>query len=302
MKDNSSIVNPYTALLVAVISISTSAILVKLSTAPAAIIATYRLLFTVLLMTPFMVTKYRRTFRLVGKRDWLLCSLAGVFLAFHFILWFESLNLTSVASSVALVTLQPIFAFIGTYLFFKEKLNWKAVLGGLIAITGSMVISWGDFRLSGMALIGDLFALLAAIMATGYLLFGQNVRKRLSLMSYTYLVYGFSVITLLVYDFALGYSFAPYPKSDWILFLLMALFPTLLGHSIFNWAVKWISVSVISMSILGEPIGAAILAYLFLGEALYPTQWIGGSIIMLGIFIFLKKKRKARLQQPAPGG
>lgn len=292
MNNEQPIINPYFALLIAILSISTSAILVKLATAPAPVIATYRIFFTILLMAPFVLQKTRFEWKLIKKSDWLYCTLSGVFLAFHFILWFESLNYTSVASSVVLVTLQPLFAFAGAYIFFKERLKWQAVLGGVIAILGSLVISWGDFRISGMALVGDILALLGAIMATGYLLFGQNVRKRLSLLTYTFIVYGIATFTLLFYDLLLQYPLYPYPTNDWILFLLMAIFPTLLGHSIFNWAIKWISVSVITMSILIEPIGASILAYFILSEKLQFTQWIGGFIILLGIVVFLNGREK----------
>ncbi len=110
--------NPYLALLIGVIAVSTSAIFVKLSAAPASIIATYRLLFTVLLMLPFILWKHMREIKEITGRDWALSALAGIFLALHFILWFESLNYTSVASSVVLVTLQPLFSFAGAYFFF----------------------------------------------------------------------------------------------------------------------------------------------------------------------------------------
>ena len=134
-------------------------------------------------MLPLVYVKYRKSFKTIQASDWGYGSLAGISLAFHFILWFESLNYTSVASSVVLVTLQPLFAFIGTYLFFKEKLTLPAVAGGVTAVVGSIVISWGDFRISGIALWGDLLALTACAMVTGYLLFGQNIRKRLDLDS-----------------------------------------------------------------------------------------------------------------------
>lgn len=297
MKQDQPLINPYLALFIAILSISTSAILVKLTTAPAPVTATYRMLFTILLMVPFVLKSTKNEWKLIKKSDWMFCSLSGIFLAFHFILWFESLNYTSVASSVVLVTLQPLFAFVGTFLFFKERLKWQAVLGGVIAIIGSMVISWGDFRISGIALLGDILALLGAIMATGYLLFGQHVRQRLSLLTYTFLVYGIATISLLIYDLLLSYPLYPYPTNDWILFLLMAVFPTLLGHSIFNWAVKWISVSVISMSILGEPIGASILAYFILDEKLQVSQWIGGFIILVGIGVFLNGRERKQKEQ-----
>ncbi len=180
-------INPYVALAIGVLSVSTSAILVKVSSAPSGVIAFYRLLFTVLFMLPIFLIKYVPELRLITRRDWLFSIIAGVFLAFHFILWFESLNYTSVASSTVLVTLQPLFAFVGTYFFFKEKFSLKAIISSIIAVLGSVVISWGDFKISGSALYGDILALIACALITANLLFGQDVRKRLSLVTYTLL-------------------------------------------------------------------------------------------------------------------
>ncbi|WP_276511786.1 DMT family transporter [Pseudalkalibacillus hwajinpoensis] len=288
---------PYIAIMIAILFISTSAVIVKLATAQASIIAMYRLVFAILIMLPIILRSYRNAFRHIKASDWGFGSLAGVSLAFHFILWFESLNYTSVASSVVLVTLQPLFAFIGTYLFFKEKLTLLAIAGGVTAVTGSIVISWGDFKISGMALWGDLLALTACAMVTGYLLFGQNIRKRLDLMPYTFIVYGIAALTLIIYNVVLRYPFFTYPATDWGYFILLAIFPTLLGHSLLNWAVKWVSVNVISMSILFEPIGASILAYFILGETLHTMQWIGGGIIIAGLYLFIRSytyKRKPK--------
>jgi drug/metabolite transporter (DMT)-like permease len=287
-------VNPYLLLAVGVISVSTSAILVKVSSAPSGVLAFYRLLFTILLMTPVFVLKYVRELQVITKRDWLFSVIAGIFLAFHFILWFESLNYTSVASSTVLVTLQPLFAFIGAYLFFKEKLTGKAVISALLAVTGSFIISWGDFRISGTALWGDILALLACALVTGYLLFGQTIRKRLSLITYTYLVYAISTVVLLIYVLFRGEALGPYPKEDWIYFLLLAIIPTLLGHTLFNWSLKWLSTSTISMAILFEPIGASILAYWLLAEKILLTQVIGGMVIILGVTLFLVEERKVK--------
>ncbi|QHA94404.1 EamA family transporter [Bacillus sp. N1-1] len=283
--------------MIAILFISTSAVIVKLASAQASVIAMYRLAIAILIMLPLVLRNYRDSFRQIKKSDWGFGSLAGISLAFHFILWFESLNYTSVASSVVLVTLQPLFAFIGTYLFFKEKLTLLAIAGGVTAVAGSIVISWGDFRISGMALWGDLLALTACAMVTGYLLFGQNIRKRLDLIPYTFIVYGIAALSLILYNVILRYPFFSYPTSDWGYFLLLAIFPTLLGHSLLNWAVKWVSVNVISMSILFEPIGASILAYFILGETLHTMQWIGGGIIITGLYLFIrsyKRKRKPK--------
>lgn len=291
---NRTIVNPYFALIVGVIAVSASAIFVKFSDAPSGVIAFYRLLFSVLFMLPVFLLKYVKELALISRRDWLYATLAGVFLAFHFILWFESLNYTSVASSTVLVTLQPLFAFVGTFLFFKEQFSIKAILCAVAAIVGSVIISWGDFRVSGTALFGDTLALLACALVTAYLMFGQSVRKRISLVTYTFVVYSISSIVLLLYVLLVGESLYPYPKNEWWNFILLALIPTLLGHTLFNWAIKWISTSIISMAILFEPVGATILAYYLLSEKVLFTQLLGGSIVIVGISLFLLNERSGK--------
>ncbi|MBD1381577.1 DMT family transporter [Metabacillus arenae] len=282
---------PYIALTIGVIAVSTSAILVKLITAPAAVIAFYRMLFSTLLIAPFFIWHSLSELKRMTKKDWMYSTIAGIFLAFHFILWFESLNFTSVASSVVLVTLQPLFAFIGTFLFFKEKVSRFALFSVLTAIAGSVIISWGDFKVSGLALYGDLLALIACAMVTAYLLFGQGVRKRHSLTLYTFIVYGICTVTLFIYCLFLNMPLTAYPAGDWVYFLLLALVPTLLGHSLFNWSVKWISTNLISVAILFEPVGAIILAYFILGEIVMWTQVLGGIVIIFGIMCYLFEKK-----------
>jgi drug/metabolite transporter (DMT)-like permease len=292
-------INPYVLIGIGVIAVSTSAILVKLASAPAPVIAFYRLFFSTVIMLPFFLIKYMHQLKLISKRDWFYSLVAGVFLAFHFILWFESLNYTSVTSSTVLVTLQPLFAFLGTYLFFKEKIRLSAMASGLLGISGSVIIAWGDLQISGMALYGDFLALVACAMVTAYLLVGQNIRKRLSLITYTFIVYGISTITLFIYVILLDYPLSSYPSNDWIVFLLLAIVPTLLGHTMFNWSLQWVSTSTISIAILFEPVGAAILAYFILGEHILLTQVFGGIIIILGISLYLVNERKVKnIKQP----
>ncbi|PUB15791.1 DMT family transporter [Paenisporosarcina sp. OV554] len=280
-------IHPYLPIAIGVIAVSMSAIFVKLANADAGVIAFYRMLFSVLIMAPIFFWKYTKELRILTKRDWTFSFIAGIFLAFHFILWFESLNYTSVASSTVLVTLQPLFAFAGTYFFFKERLSVKTILSGLIAIGGCILISWGDLRISGSALYGDMLALSACGLVTAYLLFGQDVRKRLSLVTYTFVVYGVSTITLFFYIVVKGESFGPYPANDWLWFLLLAIVPNLLGHTLFNWSLKYVSTNIISIAILFEPIGAAILAFYVFNEYLSATQILGGFIVIAGITLFV---------------
>lgn len=280
-------IHPYIPIIIGVISVALSAIFVKLATAEAGVIAFYRMLFSVILILPVFLLKYKQELSVFTRKDWGYSSVAGVFLAFHFIFWFESLNYTSVASSTVLVTLQPIFAFVGTYFFFKEVISVKAILSAIIAISGSVIISWGDFQVSGAALYGDLLALIGCALITAYLLVGQDVRKRISLITYTFVVYSISTITLLVYVLIKGEVLGPHPTSDWFWFIMLALIPNLLGHTLFNWSLRWVSTNVISIAILFEPVGAAILAYYIFHESLSLSQITGGIIVIAGILTFV---------------
>ncbi|MFJ7371639.1 DMT family transporter [Lysinibacillus sp. NPDC098008] len=279
--------HPYIPIIIGVISVSLSAIFVKLAQAESGVIAFYRMLFSVLIMAPLFLGKYTKELTKLSKRDWFFSSIAGIFLAFHFILWFESLNYTSVASSTVLVTLQPLFAFVGTYFFFKETITMKTIIAGAIAISGSVLISWGDFKVSGTAFYGDILALIACALVTAYFLLGQDVRKRLSLMTYTMIVYVVSTITLLIYVLIKGESLMPHSSMDWLWFLLLALVPNFLGHTLFNWSIKYVSTNVVSIAILFEPVGAAILAWFIFKEYLIATQIIGGMIVLAGILLFV---------------
>lgn len=280
--------NPYIALVIGVIAVSTSAILVKLAgDAPAGIIAFYRLGIAAIFMLPLILTKYQAELKQIKRRDWLLTIISGAFLALHFILWFESLNYTSVASSVVLVTLQPIFAFLGTYFFFGERFSVGAIISMLITIVGSVIIGWGDLQISGLALLGDILALLGAVSVTAYFLLGQRLRRNLTLVTYTFIVYSISSVFLLLYNIVLRNEFFGYPSDHWLMFLLLAIVPTFLGHSVFNWTLKWLSTSTISMAIVFEPIGATILAYFILGEMVTASQWLGGTIVIFGLFLFI---------------
>lgn len=280
--------NPYIAVIIGVIAVSTSAIFVKLaSDAPAGIVAFYRLAFATILMLPIILIKYRKEIKEINRRDWLLASLSGIFLALHFILWFESLHYTSVASSVVLVTLQPIFAFVGTYIFFGERFSVGAIISMFITLVGSFIIGWGDFQISNLALLGDILALLGAVAITGYFLLGQRLRRSLSLITYTFIVYGISSLVLLLYNIVLQNNFVNYSIDYWMIFLALAIIPTFFGHTLFNWALKWLSTSTISMAIVFEPIGATALAYFILGEKVTSMQWLGGTIVIFGLFLFV---------------
>jgi len=282
------VINPYLAVLVGVFAISFSALFVRLASAPAMIIATYRLLFTFLMLAPFTLLRHRSDLGLLSGRERGLAALSGLFLALHFVTWFASLRYTSIASSVVLVTIQPVFVVIGSWVFFRERISRLAMLGGLLALSGSFIIGASDFQLDMRAFWGDLLALLAALLVSGYLLVGRRLRSGVSLPAYTFFTYGSSSLVLLLATLASRTPLYPYPASDWLLFLALALVCTVLGHTVFNWVLRYVQASVVSVSILGEPLGAIVWASLFLRE--FPTlrQVIGAGFIFCGLFLFTR--------------
>mgnify|MGYP000264633310 CR=1 FL=1 len=282
---------PYAGLLLAVLAVSSSAVLVRLASAPAPVIATHRLLITVALILPFLTAPRRAQIAALSRRELGLCGLGGVLLAIHFLAWFQSLALTSVASSTVLVTLQPLFAFAGARVLFGERLPGRAVLAASVAMAGGVLIGWGDLRVAGSALLGDALALSAAAMIAGYFLVGQRVRPGIDVLPYTAVVYGTAAAVLLIATPLAGYPLWAYPARDWILFAAMAVGPTLLGHSVLNWCVRWLGASVIAVAILAEPVGASALAWVVLGEPPRLVHLAGGGVILLGIGAFMRYRR-----------
>ncbi|NSL68755.1 DMT family transporter [Bacillus toyonensis] len=285
----------YFILFFGVFALSTSAIFVKMADAPAAIIAFYRLLFATVILLPLLLfnKRNRNELKTLSKKQWGFGFLSGLFLAAHYVLWFESLQYTSVASSTVIVTLQPLFSMIGGYFLFKERFTKGAVIGCFIAISGSIVIGWQDFQISGDALYGDILAFMAAGIITAYFFISQHIRKDLSLIPYSVISYGSSACFLGIFAYMQQQSFIHYATQTWLSFIGLAFIATILGQTIFNWLLKWMSATVISMSILGETIGTCVLAYFILSETITLQQALGISIIFIGLTLFLLQPKLA---------
>jgi len=275
-------------LVVAICAISGGAILVRLSSEPPAVTAFYRVLFTTLPLLPVAGWKYRDDFRRITLRDLGFATLAGLALAVHFASWFESLAWTSVAASVTLVQSQPIFVAAGAWLLLRERITSRMIMGIVIAIFGIATMSLGDL-LGGVfvgpdPLYGNALALLGAIMAAGYVLAGRSLRQRVGLVPYVAVVYGVCTLALLAVVLAQGHPLSGYPTREWFIFAGLALGPGLFGHTVINWALAHLESSVVSVSLLGEPIGATLLALVVLTEV--PTQFtvVGGVIVLVGIY------------------
>ncbi|MFT8871964.1 MAG: DMT family transporter [Sporolactobacillus sp.] len=277
----------------AILSISTAAIFVRLTDAPAPVLAGYRLLFAALLLLPLLLRGKRwRELAALTVREWLFATLCGLLLAAHYTLWFSSLRLTSVASSTVLVSLQPLFAFAGGSLLFNERLPLRAFVGAGMALAGSVLIGWQDWHLSIPSLAGDGLALLAAAMIAGYFLIGQALRQKLSLVPYSIIGYATSAGLLFLDALVQRLPLFSYTPADWLMFLGLALIPTVVGLSIFNWLVRWSGASLVSVSILGEPVGTSLLAWLILHQSMTLRQLVGLCVILAGMTLFLFSKDK----------
>ena len=283
---------------VGIIAISFAAIFIKFcDDVPSLMIASYRLTISSLILLIIARSRGVRI-SLFTKRQLLGGMLGGLFLSLHFSLWISSLKFTSVASSVVLVTTNPIFVGIFSYIFFKERQPPKLIVGTVLSFSGSIVLAVGDSGLQGLTienpsyLLGDTLAVLGAVMASGYLMVGSQLREEMDVVSYTAIVYSFSAFFLLITSISSGIAFTGYKTSSYIFMLLLAIVPQLIGHTAINWALKHLKTSMVAITILGEPIGASILAYLIFKETITSFQGIGIILIFLAIIIASKKGKK----------
>ena len=288
----------YAILFAGVFALSTSAIWVRLAGAPSAVTAFYRLFITTAVLAPFFLLSRtcREEAKGLRRGQWLRILAAGACLAAHYLLWFESLNYTSIASSTVIVCLQPLFSMALERFLLKTRFRPAALLGCFIALMGSVIIGFGDFQISGLSLLGDVLAFIAAGVISVYYFLGQTVRREVSALTYSVLGYTTSTVVLLLYTLLRGEALTGYPAQTYGVFLGLALVATVGGQFVFNLLLKQLPASAVTMSILGEPIGTCILAYLFLHEVITLQQLIGILAILGGLviyFFFLGKKQNA---------
>jgi len=296
------------AILGAILAVSTASIFIRLAQreAPSLVIAAFRLTFASLILAPIALTRHRAELRRLTRRELLLALLSGVFLALHFATWITSLEYTTVASSVVLVSTSPLWVALLAPLVLRERLTRPVLIGMLLALTGGVVIALSDACVwqnglscpslaefvQGGAFFGNFLALAGAWMVAGYLLIGRRLRAKMSLVPYIFVVYSIAAIALIVIMFAAGETPLGYPPMTYVWMLLLALVPQLIGHSTYNWALRYMPAALVAVTTLGEPIGSTILAYFLLREA--PT-WIklGGAVmILVGIWLACRQGGK----------
>ncbi|MDD4802526.1 MAG: DMT family transporter [Syntrophomonas sp.] len=272
----------YLVIAFSIVCMSTSSIIIRYCTAPALIIALYRVVFTSIIAASLSRGE-QDGFKQVSGWDYVYIVASGIFLALHLGFWITSLSYTSISSSVLFTNLQVIFVLIFSAWILKEKVNRWVTGGILTAMLGSLLIVQGDLQ-SGK-LMGDMLALLSGLFVAMYFLLGRKVRARVGVWTYTSLAAFAAAIALLAGCQFAGLSLTGYPLLDWGLFLLQALAPGIGGHASLNWALKYLKAPVVSVSVLGESVGASLLAYIIFNEVLAWYQIIGGVFILTGIYI-----------------
>ena len=277
--------NPYLALVSGVLAVSTGAIFARLADAPALVIAAYRVGLAVVVLTPIALWNVRDELRGVSRRNLLLGLLSGLFLALHFAAWISSLDYTSIANSVVLVNTNPLWVAVFTPFITRERIPTATRVSVLLSVIGGVIIGAGDFALGPRALLGDGLALIGSICAAIYLLLGRTLRRKLSLLAYIQICYGCAAAVLWLIVLGAGLPVAGFTANTVAGFWAMALIPQLIGHTSYNWSLRWFSASMVAVSLLGEPIGATILGYIIFGEAVTLSKFIGGGLILAAIYI-----------------
>ncbi|MFC1903377.1 DMT family transporter [Chloroflexota bacterium] len=282
----------YVTLLIGVACVAFASIFIRLADAPPLVIAAYRMTIASVILIPIALTKSTKSLKNLSGRDVFLILLAGVFIALHFGLWITSLSYTSIASSVILVTSHPAFVAVVSYFLWGERLS-KVNIGGIaIALIGVILINYGGFTFASKAFWGDLMALMAAFAMGAYLLIGKQLKARIDILTYLSLIYSCAAVILIFATVIAGHSFTGYSSNTYIMMLLLALVPQLIGHSSLNIAVRLLPVIFVSVAILGEPVGATVLGYFILDEVPRASEIIGGLLILAGIFIVMRRKPK----------
>ncbi|MBE0665348.1 MAG: DMT family transporter [Candidatus Aminicenantes bacterium] len=298
--------SPRLALAIGILAVSSGSIFVRIAQedAPSLTIAAFRLGLAALILLPVAWLRCREELLELKASDWGWALASGFFLAIHFGTWITSLEYTSVASSVVLVSTSPLWVALAARVFLDEPLP-PALLAGLsLAMGGSIVISFAESSSGFYAqpLLGNALALAGALAVSGYWLIGRHLRRHMSLIPYVTLVYGFAALTLLITALLFRQPLTGFRPTTYGWFLLLALVPQLLGHSTFNWSLAHLPAAYVAIATLGEPIGAAILAFIFLGENPSLLKMAAVALILVGILLILRqspgKIEKTRLQIP----
>lgn len=301
-----------TALLLAILAVSTASIFIRFAQAeaPSLVIAALRLTFATLLLAPIAWTRHRDELRSFTRTEITLGTISGLFLAGHFATWISSLEYTTVASSVVFVSTGPLWVALLSPLLLSERLTRATIVGLIIAILGGTMIGLSEACVwtNGLqcsdigqvmqerAMWGNFLALAGAWTVSGYLIIGRKLRATnthgMSLLPYIFMVYGIAAIALIVIMFVAGQSPFGYSLQTYGWIFLLAAFPQLIGHSTYNWALRYLPASFVAVATLGEPIGSATLAFFLLKETPTVIVICGGILILIGIYLASRSEQR----------
>ncbi len=272
---------------------SLSSIIIRYSDAPALVISAYRMLFTSLMLLIPVIINSRSEFKKISKKEYGLCAVSGIFLALHFASWITSIKMTTIANSTILVSCSPIFVALANYFITKEKLSRKMYIGISLSLAGTIIIALGSSGdAAGSTMLGNILAFLGAIFIAFYLVIGGIVRKNISAGVYVFIVYTSSSLVLFFMCMVSKTPIYPYAPREFLLFAALAFFCSILGHTLYNYMIKYVSSTLISVSTLSEPIFASILALFIFNEMPSIYTLSGGIIIIYGIFYYLTAQNK----------
>jgi len=282
--------SPYLALSIAVSAVSFAAILIRLSKAPPMAIATYRMSITTLILCPPAILSgaYSEVAR-VTRKEAAMILLAGTALAVHFASWISSLSFTSVASSVLIVNLSPVFVAVAGRYLLRERVTPRMALGMAVALLGCSIIASVDLGSDEINLRGDIYAFVGALAAAVYVLGGRMIRQNTGLFAYVLPVYAVCSLILVGASVLLKTPLYPYQEQEYLIFLALAIVPTIFGHTMYNWALRFVPASLVAVSLLGEPVGAAALAGVILHEYPTPMTVLGAALTLIGIYVTARR-------------
>ena len=285
-------------LVLGVVVVSFAAPLIRLADAPPLAVAFYRNLFASAVLIPLALATRRDELRRLRRRDLIPLSFAGLLLAVHFAVWIPSVRLTTVAASTILVTTQPVWSALLARLFLHERLVRAAAVGIGVAMAGALLISGVDFQLSAQAFVGDVLALAGAIAVAGHRIVALGPRRRLSILPFVAVVYGVCSAALFVAVIVSGTPLTGFPAEAWLMIALLALGPQLIGHTVFNFLLRDLDPTVIAVAIMGEPVGASLLALLLFDELPSVGAVVGGCLLLVGIYIAVTSQSRRAAEAP----
>jgi drug/metabolite transporter (DMT)-like permease len=290
------------AIFIAILAVSTASIFIRQAQqdAPSLVIAATRLTLASLVLAPIALARHHDEIRNLTRREWILATLSGLFLAIHFATWITSLEYTTIVSSVVLVSTGPLWVALLAPIFLREMPTRWVWTGMGLALLGGIVVGLSDScsltdsrftcppladLMAGSAFFGNFLALAGALAVAAYLMIGRRLRAKISLVPYIFIVYSIAALALIVIMLAARQTPLGYPPITYLWMVCLAIIPQLIGHSTYNWALRYMPASLVSVTTLGEPIGSAMLAFFILRETPSALTLLGGGCIMAGIYL-----------------